>query len=660
MRQLLVGLVIFLLVQYANGQMNTFTSSKGAEIGVYYYPEHWPESQWERDLKTIADLGFEFVHYAEFSWAKLQPSENAYNFKWLDKAIELAHKYDLKVIMCTPSPCVPAWLSTKHPEVLAVQEDGRRIYHNGSRLTASLANSIYQESVRNIVEQLGRRYGKDKRIWGWQIGNEPHLQTVYDYSPSAEANYITWLKEKYGTLENLNKAWGAEFWSYTVTDWNQIKAPNTSMPGPNPHALLDFQTYTSHEIAKDISDQAKQLRTIVDGQQWITTNYAYFKFLSNVDPFLTKQDLDFASHTMYLTSNWLNSSQDSLAHRLGSGMELAFSQELAESTNGMTGIMKFKPGQINWGKFNAMPLPGAVRMWLWHAFALGDEFICNYRFKQPLFGGEQTHHGVMMTDGVTLNRGGEEFVQAMNEIRSIVPELTDQEAEYIKATKTGFLFSYRNLLDMDNHKHHEDWDSWQHIYTYYQGLKRLGVSVDFLQEDHNFDPSTHPFLVVPAYQLMSKELIQKLENYANAGGHVIISTRTGIKDPNGHLWEAKLQEPIWDLIGAEIRFYDHLPSQYPGEVASFGKSYQWHVWGEVVSPKPDTQVLATYEDQFYKGKAAVSQRKITNGGSVTYVGVWSDDWEMEYEIVQRVYEDHVDEELFDLPPYVFIEHREGV
>lgn len=95
---------------------------------------------------------------------------------------------------------------------------------------------------------------------------------------------------------------------------------------------------------------------------------------------------------------------------------------------------------------------------------------------------------------------------------------------------------------------------------------------------------------------MSKELIQKLENYANAGVHVIISTRTGIKDPNGHLWEAKLKEPIWDLIGAEIRFYDHLPSQYPGEVASFGKSYQWHVWGEVVSPKPDTQVLATYED----------------------------------------------------------------
>ncbi|NQZ75934.1 MAG: beta-galactosidase, partial [Ekhidna sp.] len=384
--------------------------SKGAEIGVYYYPEHWPEEQWERDLKQIADLGFEFVHYAEFAWTKLEPEEGKYSFEWLDKAVDIAADNGLKVIMCTPSPCVPGWLAMKHPEVLSVQEDGRRIYHNGSRLTASLANNIYQEYVSKVVRKLGERYGNDQRIWGWQIGNEPHLQTVYDYSPSAKENYVNWLKEKYSNLKSLNSAWGGEFWSYTMTEWDEINIPNSSMPGPNPHALLDFQLYTSQEIANDINRQADQLRELVKEEQWITTNYAYFKFLPNVDPFLTRESLDFSAHTMYLTSGWLNDSGDELAHRLGSGMELSFSQELAESTHGFTGIMELQPGQINWGKINAMPLPGAVRMWLWHAFALGDELICNYRFRQPLFGGEQTHHGVMMTDGVTVNLGGVELV----------------------------------------------------------------------------------------------------------------------------------------------------------------------------------------------------------------------------------------------------------
>ncbi|MEM6380892.1 MAG: beta-galactosidase, partial [Bacteroidota bacterium] len=176
-------------------KMETFQPA-GTEIGVYYYPEHWPEDQWERDLKRIAELGFEFVHFAEFAWIDLEPEEGKYDFVWLDKVVDLAAQNDLKVIMCTPSPCLPSWLSTKHPEVLSVDENGRRIYHNGSRLTASLADPIYQWYVEKIVRKLGERYGKDERIWGWQIGNEPHIQTVYDYSPSAEKAFRKWLKNK--------------------------------------------------------------------------------------------------------------------------------------------------------------------------------------------------------------------------------------------------------------------------------------------------------------------------------------------------------------------------------------------------------------------------------------------------------------------------------
>lgn len=650
-----ICLLLSLLPQTAAADEAGFFPEKGTHFGVYYYPEHWPEAQWERDIRKVAELGFDFIHYGEFAWARLEPSDGSYDFAWMDKAVKLAADNGLKVLMCTPSPCPPAWLATKHPEILTVDGSGKRVSHQGSRLTGSLANPIYQKHVARIAAEVAKRYGKDERIWGWQIGNEPHIQGGEDYSPSAIAAFRSWLKMKYGTVEKLNEAWGAPFWSYTLNDFGQVNVPTS-----NPHTYLDFQTYTSEEIARDLIDQAKIVREHSNGKQWITTNYAYFKGLKNVDPFLTRGEHDFASYTMYLTHNRMNSAGDSLSHRLGSGMEFSLAHEVAKSVSGYTGIMELQPGQINWGRFNAMPMPGAVRMWVWHAFAMGDRFVCTYRFRQPLFGIEQFHHGIMQTDGVSLSHGGEDFVKAVNEINRIEKNLdpTAQSA-FINRSRTGFLWSQRNVMDIENYRHHSDWDTWQHIYTYYQGLKRMGVEVTFMTETDGYDPARIPFLVVPAYQMMSRELVAKLESYAARGGHLIISTRSGLKDERGHLWEAKIQQPIWNLIGGEIEYYDHLPSSLPGMVAFNGESYPWHVWGTVVKPGPDVDAWGVYEDQFYKGKSSILHRPLEKG-SVTYVGAWSDKWEMEHEVLRRVYGKVLGKLPFDLPPYVFVQFRHGL
>jgi beta-galactosidase len=632
-----------------------FFPEPGTHFGVYYYPEHWPEGQWQRDIRRVAELGFDFIHYGEFAWARLEPEDGKFDFAWMDKAVKLAADSGLKVLMSTPSPCPPAWLATKHPEILTVDSSGKRGHHQGSRLTGSLANPVYQKHVARITSEVAKRYGRDQRVWGWQIGNEPHIQGGEDYSPSAEAAFRAWLKRKYGTVEKLNEAWGASFWSYTLSDFDQVRIPTS-----NPHTSLDFQTYTSEEIARDLIDQARIVRQHSDGRQWITTNYAYFKGLKNVNPFLTRADHDFASYTMYLTHNRMNSAGDSLSHRLGSGMEFSLATELAKSVSGYTGIMELQPSQINWGRFNAMPMPGAVRMWVWHAFAMGDRFVCTYRFRQPLSGVEQFHHGIMQTDGVSVSHGGGDFVKAVDEINRIEKNLdASAQNDFINRSRTGFLWSQRNVMDIEDYRHHSDWDTWQHIYTYYQGLKRLGVDVVFMTEDDAFDPARIPFLVVPAYQMMSRELVANLESYVGRGGHLIISTRSCLKDQRGHLWEQKIQQPIWNLIGGEIEFYDHLPSNLPGMVAFDGRSYPWHVWGTVVKPGQEVDSWGTYEDQFYKGRSSILHRALEKGG-VTYVGAWSDKWEMEYDILRRVYGKVLGKLPFDLPPYVFVHFREGL
>jgi len=198
------------------------------KIGVYYYPEQWPASQWERDLGKIAELGFEFTHFGEFAWSFLEPSDGKFDFAWLDRAVDLAARSGLKVILCTPTPCPPAWMGEKYPEIYLVGGDGRRREH-GTRANASLANDVFLKYTGRIVTELARRYGRDPRVWGWQLDNEPSAPA--DYSPPARRKFQAWLERKYATVEKMNAAWGGDFWSTKYDSFAQVLIPNDTLSG---------------------------------------------------------------------------------------------------------------------------------------------------------------------------------------------------------------------------------------------------------------------------------------------------------------------------------------------------------------------------------------------------------------------------------------------
>jgi beta-galactosidase len=628
-------------------------------VGAYYYPEHWSADQWERDLKNMAGLGFDFTHFGEFAWARMEPREGEFNFGWLDTCVALAAKNGLKVIMCTPTPCPPKWLTTKHPEILVVNEEGYR-QDNGGRLHANGMNEIYRKYVERIICKMAERYGNDERIWGWQLDNEPHFATYRDYSNTAVRHFRQWLKEKYGTIGELNKAWGNAFWSQDYISFDHVVIPNTKKGGGRNHTShTDFQRFTADELAKFLRYQSNILKKTIINKQWITTNFAYYKFLPEVDLFRSRGDLNFASHTMYLLSTYLNTSGDMMDHRLGSGMELSFSNELAKSIEGYTGIMELQPGQINWGSWNSRPLPGAVRMWIWHTYGLNDKFVCTYRFRQPIYGGEQFHEGIMETDGITVSHGGKEYVQAIKEIKELqkhyVPNV--KEPEEYSSRRVAFLWKMDNIWSMENAKHNSSWDTWAHYYTYYENLKTFGCPVTFITEDDAFDAGKYPCMIAPAYEMVDDELIAKWKKYAEDGGQLILSCRTGLKDNNSHLWEQMLQEPVWELIGAKVDYYDQLPAGRPGTIDMDGQTYKWHIWGDILVPDENTRILAKHTGQFYKGAPVIVQNKIGKG-TVTYIGTWSVSGKLERDVIQKVMKE-AGATLLDLPNYVFTEWREG-
>jgi beta-galactosidase len=586
----------------------------------------------------------------EFAWAFMEPEEGKFDFAWLDRAVELAAKHHLKVILCTPTPCPPAWMAEKYPQIFLVGADGRRREH-GSRGNNALADPVYLRFTGRVVTELAKRYGKSPAVWGWQLDNEPMAQP--DYSPSAQAAFRDWLRARYKSIDVLNREWGAAFWSLKYNDFDQIRPPNpTFLYGVSPHAVLDFRRFTADQTAKFLNWQASLLRRFTAPSQWITTNY-----ISNIgssDP-RRSDALDFISYTMYPVGGGRGLGDEGF--RLGWQDGIAFANAYYGNIKGVTGVMELQPGQVNWGRINPQPEPGVVRMWLWHAFAGGLRFACNYRYRQPLYGSEQYHYGIVRTDGVTPSPGGLEYSQVAREMRELRGKFDPNAkppADYV-ARRTAILWNHENLWDIDQQKQTALWDTWGHTFRYLEIVKSFGAPLDVISESQDFN--SYPVLIAPAYQLIDEQLVAKWTRYAEQGGHLILTSRTGQKRRNGQLWEAPWAAPIYPLIGAQVSFFDLLLDDGKGEVSMNGQNHAWNVWADVLKPQAGTETLATYANQFYAGQAAVTHRRLGRG-SVTYIGVQSKDGRLEKEVLREVYK-RAGLTTEDYPQGVYVDWRDG-
>ena len=617
------------------GADGPFPQADLMQIGVYYYPEAWPSNQWARDIANIKKLHLEFVHMGEFAWAFMEPEEDKFDFDWLERNVQLCADQGLKVILCTPSPTPPVWLTQEHPEVCMVDAYGRRMLH-GTRQQACWSVQTYRDYVGKIVEELGKRFGNDPRVWGWQLDNElSHYGKEPCYCDACQAKFRAWLKNKYGTIEKLNDAWGDAFWSQMYQNFDQIRIPNQRelVAQINEHAVLDAQRWFADEAADYLRFQAGILRKYCGHRQWITSNFMHL--FDRVNPALNGKDFEIITWTHYPAHGNLN--EGPLGFRLGSAAEMSFSHDFHRCINGFEGLMELQPGQVNWGDVNPQPYPGAIHLWIMRAFAADAKIVCTYRYREPLFGAEQYHYGLVGTDGVTPTTGGDQYSQAAQEMALLRKNLKSDApmpAAYA-ARRAALLYSVESRWNIDNHKQTVRWDTVGHILKQYRALKRLGCPVDVITEDKDFN--TYPFLVVPACQLVDEDLVARWKNYAEQGGHLILTCRTGQKDRRGHLWEGPWAAPILDLIGAKIKFYDTLPAPYSGKVKAGDQTYDWVSWAEILEPQEGATALAHYTDQFYKGGVAAVTRKLGKG-TVTYIGLDSETGGLEAQLIRGVFE----------------------
>lgn len=490
------------------------------EIGVCYYPEHWLEEIWAEDAARMAETGIGWVRIGEFAWSRLEPRPGVYDFDWLDRAIETLGAAGLKVVLGTPTATPPRWMADKHPDMFAVDAQGRPRGF-GSRRHYDFSHKGYRAECAAIVTRLAKRYGGNPHVAAWQTDNEYACHdTTLSYSPAALAAFRDWLAQKYQSPDALNRAWGNVFWSMDYGSFDEVGLPNLTVTEPNPAHVMDFRRFASDEVVAFNRVQVDILRKHTKAP--LIHNYMGFEV--SFDHWNVGADLDVASWDSYplgFLSARLVADKHHKAHymRQGDPDLQAFHHDLYRAVGrGRWWVMEQQPGPVNWAPWNPAPLPGMARLWAWEAFAHGAEVVSYFRWRQAPFAQEQMHAGLLRPDSAAAPALGE-AAQVAREIAAL------GEAAGCAPGDAAIVFDYESAWAWETQPQGRDFDYFRLVFDTYKGLRRLGVNIDIVPPDMA-DLSAYKLVLAPGLATLSKALTGALAAHE---GVALIGPRSNAK-----------------------------------------------------------------------------------------------------------------------------------
>lgn len=565
-------------------------------LGVCYYPEHWPEERWAEDAQQMKALGLRYVRIGEFAWSRLEPRPGLLDWAWLDRVLEVLGAAGLEVVLGTPTATPPKWLVEAHPCTHATDIHGQ-VRKFGSRRHYSFSSPAYRRESARIVKLIAQRYGQHPAVAGWQTDNEYGCHdTTRSYGDTDLAAFRGWLKERYGSPEALNRAWGNVFWSMEYSEFSQVELPNQTVTEANPAHWMDFYRFSSDQVAQYNQMQVEILRAHSPGR-FITHNF--MGFFPDFDHFKVGQSLDLASWDSYplgfTDQSWLPDAVKLRYARSGHPDIAAFNHDLYRGVGrGRWWVMEQQPGPVNWAPYNPSPAPGVVRQWTWEALAHGAETVSYFRWRQAPFAQEQMHAGLNRPD-FTPDLAYFEAQEVAREIQALQPHaelltprqarvamVLDYQADWaLRIQPQGASFSYQQLF-----------------FQFYSGLRQLGLDIDILAPGQPLDG--YALVVVPSLPMISEAALEAFDRFE---GPILFGPRTGSKTHDFQIPAQLAPGPLAQLIPLKVVRVESMRPGLEERVQWSGRWLPVERWKEWV--ESDLTPIA----QFGDGRGAVFAHK---------------------------------------------------
>lgn len=502
--------------------------------GAAYYPEHREKEYIEYDLKMMNEAKINSLRIGEFAWKRFEPEEGQYDFEWLDEFIELASKYDIKILLCPPLRTVPAWMVEKDRSIL-IETEASQVQEYGSRYTFCINNQYLISKGMELASKIAERYGENDNIIGFHLDNE--YGDEFDcHCPICKAKWHSWLINKYSDdIDDLNKRWGNVFWGLEFDSFKQIPTPKQSKTFFNPALLQNWREFRSDCTIEVVRLHADTVRKYA--KQPITTNNQTL-WNYRTDYYKMANELDVCG------INYYPPYEQNVFDSFGLATARSYKQQnfyIYELRNNAHMI----PGRVC-----NMPRPGEVERMTMHSFANGADGVYYFRWRSCPFGAEQNHGTIVSYNG--------EPTRIYKECQSMGEKLTDV-APLLKGTTiksdVGVLYDFptRWMEETDN-----NWMAPSDFYVsnvkkIYNTIRKLGVNCDAVGRESDFNK--YKVLIVPTISAMTDELADKICEYVLNGGRLVWHPLSGYKNDEAMIYNGRLHEKLLELFDIDIIDY---------------------------------------------------------------------------------------------------------
>ena len=568
--------------------------------GASYYWEYMPYDRLEKDFELMEKAGISFIRVGESSWGVLEPSDGRFDFDWLGRVLDRAQKAGIKVILGTPTYSIPAWLYHQHPEI-QVKHPGQPRYTYGLRQMTDLTHPVYRRYAERIIRQLVGRFKDHPAVIGYQLDNETHPSGTAD--ARVQAAFRERLRKKFVIPEALNKAWGLNYWGQRVNSFDEVPPRDGAI---NPGYKLEWERF-EQDIATDfLSWQAGLVRELKRPDQFITHDFCG-GLPADVRQFDIARALDIPAVNIYFGV------QDGMT-----GEEIAFSGDVNRSLKRSNYLVTETTAQTTgWSSAGQLPpYDGQLRLAAYANILNGANLVAYWHWHSLHYGQETYWKGVLGHD-LEPGRAYGEVSRIAHELRQVGPVL----ANLTKRNRVAILYSLDSLQALDIMPFDGQVGYMTLLSQLYRSLYRLNVETDLVYpENPRF--GDYDLIVVPALYIADDGLLAKIADYVEAGGHVLMTFKSGVCNENSAVRWTPAPGPLRQACGFRYQEFTNLklPLGLKGDPFKAAAGNSVSVWAEYIVPET-CRALAFYDHPVFGPYPAVT-RNLFGKGTLTYEGTF--------------------------------------